>query len=134
MRVLTDTFFEAEKYFIYYNGEKQEINANLILTKIKKMCEKSYFSPAFGVSINQYTLNELKKGLWLEMEYSEPKEFAEMPYEKLLINFQPDFYGFNIIRYNSNGGYDGRCYYLNLNGNSTNFYNTLLKIANEKNN
>ena len=98
------------------------------------MCEKSYFSPAFGVSINQYTLNELKKGLWLEMEYSEPKEFAEMPYEKLLINFQPDFYGFNIIRYNINGGYDGRCYYLNLNGNSTNFYNTLLKIANEKNN
>lgn len=134
MRVLTDTFFEAEKYFIYYNGEKQEINANLIFPELKKMCEKSYFSPAFGVSINQYTLNELKKGLWLEMEYSESKEFAEMPYEKLLINFQPDFYGFNIIRYNSNGGYDGRCYYLNLNGNSTNFYNTLLKIANEKNN
>lgn len=134
MRVLTDTFFEAEKYFIYYNGEKQEINANHIFPELKKMCEKSYFSPAFGVSINQYTLNELKKGLWLEMEYSEPKEFAEMPYEKLLINFQPDFYGFNIIRYNSNGGYDGRCYYLNLNGSSTNFYNTLLKIANEKNN
>ena len=98
MRVLTDTFFEAEKYFIYYNGEKQEINANLIFPELKKMCEKSYFSPAFGV----------------------------------LINFQPDFYGFNIIRYNSNGGYDGRCYYLNLNGSSTNFYNTLLKIANEK--
>ncbi len=134
MRVLTDTFFEAEKYFIYYNGEKQEINGNLIFPELKKMCEKSYFSPAFGVSINQYTLNELKKGLWLEMEYSESKEFAEMPYEKLLINFQPDFYGFNIIRYNSNGGYDGRCYYLNLNGSSTNFYNTLLKIANKKNN
>ena len=43
MRVLTDTFFEAEKYFIYYNGEKQEINANLIFPELKKCVKNPTF-------------------------------------------------------------------------------------------
>lgn len=134
MEVLTDLFFKAKQYVVYYNGQKQIISIDNISSDLKKMCEKSYFSPAFGVSINEYTLNELKKGLWLEMEYNEQLEFAGMPFEKLLINIQPDFYGFNIIRYNSKKGYDGRCYYLNLNNSSTKFYNSLLTQVTSKNN
>lgn len=134
MEMLTDVFFKAKKYVAYYNGEKYDVPTEVIFDELKKMCEKSYFSPAFGVSINAYTLNELNKGLWLEMEYNETLEFAEMPFEKLLININADYYGFNIIRYNAEVGYDGRCYYLNLHGSSTNFYKTLLNFVTSKNN
>lgn len=133
MQTLTNFFFKADTYTIYYNGVGQTVEASLIADVLKKLCEKSYFSPAYGVSINELTIGELKKGLWFEMKFNTPLSFAEMPFEKLLINIKPDFYGFNIIRYNSDGGYDGRCYYLNLHNRSTEFYNHLLNIATSKN-
>ena len=131
MEPLTKSFSEAKKYIVYYNGQQFEIEKETVLPWLNKMCDKSYFSPAYGVSINEYTLNEMKKGLWFEMVFNEKRTFAEMPFEKLLINIKPDFYGFNLIRY-SNGLYDGRCFYLNLNNNSKEFYKNLMQFVSDK--
>ena len=52
-----------------------------------------------------------------------------MPFEKLLVEVGKEFYGFNIIRYTSERGYDGRCFYIDLvNKNMSDFYNILMDI------
>ena len=70
--------------------------------------------PAFGVSIDRLTREEMKKGEWVEFIFDGRCEINEMPFEKLLVKVEENYCGFNIIRYNSEGGYFGRCYYLQL--------------------
>ena len=43
-----------------------------------------------------------------------------MPFEKLLVQVGKEYYGFNLIRYTSERGYDGRCFYLDLVGKNMN--------------
>ena len=93
------------------------------------MIDGAHQMPAFGVSINEYTVQEMKKGKWLEFVFPEQTECDGMPFERLLINVQKEGYGFNLIRYNAEQGYDGRCFYLDLvNKNTGNLYNILLDL------
>lgn len=79
-----------------------------------KMTEKAIEMPAFGVSLNSYTLEQLKRGLWVEFVFEKETYHCEMPFLKLLVNIVSDYKGFNIIRYTKEDGYFGRCYYLQL--------------------
>ncbi len=133
MKTLTEYFFEANQYVVYYDSLKYVIDKNTITPWLEQLTTKSYFSPAFGVANNDITLKELQKGLWFEMEFNNTCFFAEMPFNKLLINVKPDFYGFNLIRFHENG-YDGRCLFLNTHNSSTKFYNNLLNFAIEQSN
>lgn len=72
--------------------------------------------PAFGVSLNAETTQAIKSNLWVEFTF--PQEYCNngMTFERLLVNVDPSFTGFNVIRYNSKYGYDGRCFYFDLIG------------------
>ena len=72
--------------------------------------------PAFGVSLNAETTQAIKSNLWLEFTF--PQEYCNngMTFERLLVNVDKSFSGFNVIRYNSQYGYDGRCFYFDLIG------------------
>lgn len=70
--------------------------------------------PAYGVSLHSLTLEEMKSGKWVEFIFSQIYEYNGMPFEKLLVKVESGFHGFNLIRYNSACGYDGRCFYLDL--------------------
>lgn len=84
--------------------------------------------PAFGVSLNGQTVKALKSGVWAEFVLKGQFSTDGMPYEKLLVNVQSEWTGFNIIRYTSERGYDGRCFYYDLIGkNMSDFYNCLVK-------
>lgn len=99
-----------------------------ILSGFTTLIDGAHDMPAFGVSINSLTTKEMKKGLWVEFGFDGQYESNGMPYEKLLINVQKSFSGFNIIRYNSGCGYDGRCFYYDLvNKNMCAFYDILNK-------
>lgn len=92
----------------YSNINYEEINAEL-----NQMLDDAYSMPALGVSLHTQTLNELKNGVWLKLQYNGTQYVDDMPFDELLININPEFQGFNIIRGNK-GIYDGRCYYINL--------------------
>lgn len=84
--------------------------------------------PAYGVSLNSQTVKALKSGVWAEFVFDGQFSSNGMPYEKLLVNAQSEWMGFNIIRYTSEYGYDGRCFYYDLNGKDmSGFYNCLVK-------
>ena len=68
----------------------------------------------YGVSINDMTVEEKKRGLWVEFNFSSSCTVNELPFEKLLVKVEEEYCGFNLIRYTSSQGYFGRCFYLQL--------------------
>ena len=131
---LDKSFTAAESLNVYNEGEltvieKTDEKFDDIILGWSHMIEGAHDMPAFGVSINDLTLKELRHGLWVEFVFGEEYESNGMPYKKLLINVQKGFYGFNLIRYTAERGYDGRCFYYDLvNKNMGDFYDLLLKI------
>ena len=100
-----------------------------MLNGFKEMIDGAHEMPAFGVSINNLTMEARSEGLWVEFAFDKTYESNGMPYEKLLIEVRQGYQGFNINRYNSQYGYDGRCFYYDLvNKNMDNFYNILINI------
>ena len=79
-----------------------------------EMIEGAYDMPAFGVSLHNETLDAMKSGRWIEFEFDNKQEHNGMSFEKLLIQVESGFKGFNLIRYNAEKGYYGRCFYFNL--------------------
>ena len=131
---LYEAFDFAEKINVYNDGEISfycagEEKFEKILIGWKTMIEDAHEMPAFGVSLNSETLKAIKSGVWVEFVFDKIYESNGMPYEKLLINAERGKQGFNLIRYNSNGGYDGRCFYYDLIGKDmSNFYDILLNL------
>ncbi len=77
-----------------------------------EMTEGALDMPAYGVSIDKLTRNEMQHGDWVEFMFDGQCEFNEMPFEKLLIKVEEGNCGFNVIRY-SCGGYSGRVFTCN---------------------
>lgn len=134
MEEIYEAFDSAEKINIYNEGTvitfgSGDKNYVKILGAWNELLKKSHQMPAFGVSLNDLTVAEMKKGLWVEFEFGKQTECGGMPFEKLLAEVKKDNYGFNIIRYTAEYGYDGRCVYIDLEGNNMgNFYDVLLNI------
>lgn len=74
--------------------------------------------PAFGVSIDALTQENIKKGIWVKFYFEEVKCCDGMNFSALAVNVRPKDCGFNAERENG-GKYQGRCYYIDLNGNTT---------------
>ncbi|MBQ8522273.1 MAG: hypothetical protein IJ458_01245 [Clostridia bacterium] len=98
---------------VYYNVDNLT-QLNVVLNEI---LQDSHTMPAFGVSIHNETLNAIRHGVWLKLQYNETKQIDDMPFDELLIEINKEFTGFNIIRGNK-GIYEGRCYYIDLIGNT----------------
>lgn len=134
MEEINGVFEYAETINVYNDGAKVSYGAGdgeykNILKCWNELIEGAHDMPAFGVSIDRYTVEEMKKGLWVEFDFGKELEHNGMPFEKLLIEVKKDNYGFNLIRYNAKSGYEGRCFYFDLVGkNMSNFYDMLLKI------
>ena len=116
---LHEVFNRTENINVYNDGKtvtysKQNEEYKRILVSWYDMIDGAHQMPAYGVSLNRETVKAMKEGLWLEFEFGKIYESGGMPYEKLLINVQSGHSGFNLIRYNSKAGYDGRCFYYDL--------------------
>ena len=97
----------------YYNVDNLK-ELNMV---VKDMLNDSHTMPAFGVSIHTETLSAIKTGVWLKLQYNGTQDVDGMMFDELLIQINPDFTGFNIIRGNR-GIYEGRCFYIDLIGNT----------------
>lgn len=104
-------------YVIINNNYTEIKNLDELNLVVTDMIEDSHTMPAFGVSIHTETLKEIKKGVWLKLQYSQTNYVDDMPFDELLIEINPEFQGFNIIRGNK-GIYEGRCFYIDLTNNT----------------
>ncbi len=123
----------AQKIAVYKDGDLCEYTDGESLNKISaawgELLKGSYEMPAFGVSLNDETLSAMQSGVWAEFVYDGCYTHDGMPFERLLIEVNESFRGFNIIRYNTDGGYCGRCFYVNLqDGTMSDFYRVLCDL------
>lgn len=134
MEEICEAFDSAETLNVYNDGVKTSYSAGgaeyaKILSCWNEMISSAHEMPALGVSLNAYTVEEMKKGLWLEFDYKTLLECNGMPFEKLLVKVEKENYGFNLVRYTTENGYDGRCFYLDLFGkNMGELYDLLLNL------
>ena len=124
---ITDSFSSVQTISVIEDDKTKILNENSnefknIIKTLKEVVEYSHDMPAFGVSIDNLTREEIKTGVWLELGFKNTGYFNEMPFDALLIKVEKDVYGFNLIR-KYNGKYDGRCFYLSLNGSMNKLYN-----------
>ncbi len=131
MFAIKEKIYEAEQIEIIKDGavafkvSKGDSLYKKILKEWSAMTEKAHQMPAFGVSIDDLTREEKKSGLWIEFVFGEEKSDCDMPFTKLLAAVKPKDCGLNLIRWDGKG-YNGRCFYLDLNGEtSENFYKEL---------
>ena len=123
----------AKSVSVYSDGETRVYKAgedkfNLICTEWNSMIFGAHEMPAYGVSLNDETVKAMKSGVWAEFSFGKTLSSGGMPYEKLLVNVEPQWTGFNIIRYTAKHGYDGRCFYYDLvNKDMSSFYDCLTK-------
>ena len=131
---LNETFCKCKKVNVYKDGDvsayfKGDSVCDNIIEVFSCIIDGAHEMPAYGVSLNNETLTELSNVIWLDFIFDKLYESNGLTFEKLLISVQKNFYGFNIIRYNSDFGYDGRCFYYDLAGrNMDDLYNLLINL------
>lgn len=126
-------FDEVQEINIYRNGNiarclPSQMSYKLVINGFKNLLAGARQMPAFGVSLNDETKTALSSGTWVEFDFKKRMEYDEMPFEKLLMETVPAHTGFNLSRYNSEGGYSGRCYYFDLPRNMEEFYDILQSV------
>ena len=113
---------------VYINGKEIDVEDREIEDVLSKTFENHREMPAFGVALHDETVEAKKQGVWLEIVFKENQVHNEMPYDKLLINIDPEFTGCNLIRFYDNQ-YSGRCFYVDLCGNMENLYNAIKRYV-----
>ena len=128
-----DTVSDCYKIEVTIDGEtnsyEKESEKFLTIAKLSlEMLKNSHEMPAFSVSLDNETRQAKEKGVWLEFIFKGINTHNDMPFERLLIEVQPDWTGFNIIRY-YDGKYDGRCFYIDLvDTDMSKLYDTLINL------
>lgn len=117
----TEVFNNSSSVIVYKENDSHEFYKgeevyDEILNEWNELVCDALPMPAFGVSLDQLTREEMKTGNWVEFVFDGRCEFNEMPFERLLVKVEEGSCGFNIVRYLSDEGYSGRCFYLQLNG------------------
>lgn len=113
---------QAKELIVYSEGrsfrfQRESEGFASVVAAWRQMTENAVRMPAFGVSIDRLTREEMKRGLWVEFLYARQEVVAEMPFTALLFAVKEDFFGFNVERLYE-GGYNGRCFYIDLRGTS----------------
>ena len=102
---------------VYYQGNQIKLSkseTSQVAKAFEELIEGGYEMPAFGVALHSEVEQQKKQRTFVEFCFDDIYEHNDMPFCKLLIEVDPSFSGFNIIRYH-NGEYGGRCFYINLN-------------------
>lgn len=133
--VMVDLFSEASMVEIYKDGEVYLLNQEQQKEFDEIFCEimqGAIQKPAFAVSLDDLTKEEMKSGFWVKFIFDNTMFKSEMPFDELLFNVTENAHGVNIIRGND-GIYQGRCYYLDLEGTMNMLYDFISQLPmNEK--
>lgn len=126
-------FEEVQEINIYDNGSSMKLlpaqmGYKLVISGFKNLLANARQMPAFGVSLDNETREAMVEGLWVEFDFGKKLWYSQMSFEKLLVQVISTYSSFNVIRYNSNDGYSGRCYHFALNDDMSKFYDILKSV------
>lgn len=112
---LIDCLQHVENFKLFQNGEIKNVDSsNDLFLTLKKNLKELFFNsrlmPAFGVSLHDETLKELKNGDWLQIDFNEELVKNGLSFTSLLFKLEITS-GFNLIRLTGRG-YHGRCLFL----------------------
>ena len=127
--IISDYFNQAQEIIIYVDGNIESYSNNTqeydkLLSELLNLTKSSLEMPAYAVSLDNDIRDALTKGVWIELNFVKPLIHNEMPFERLLIQVDSEYTGFNLIRL-YNGKYEGRCFYLNTTNNMSQLYTTI---------
>ena len=131
---LSEIVTDSENIIVYNDGETiiygpQDLAYSKVVDGWKVLLENAREMPAFGVSLNNEALEARKSGIWVEFVFGRQYSHNEMTFEKLLFKVERDWKGFNVVRYNAQNGYSGRCYFFDLAGQDmSQFYDILINL------
>lgn len=115
---LINTIKEISSVTIFKDGHKISIDnkSKMFSTFYDKIVYKLSMSrilPALAVSIHDDIVKEMKKDMWIQINFDTTQEIDGLPFESLLFKLEKTA-GLNLIR-KYQGKYEGRCIYLWLN-------------------
>ena len=128
--IMVDLFSEASMVEIYKDGEVYLLNQEQQKEFDEIFCEimeGAIQKPAFAVSLDDLTKEEMKSGFWVKFIFDNTMFKSEMQFDELLFNVTENAHGVNIIRGND-GIYQGRCYYLDLEGTMNMLYDFISQL------
>ena len=114
---LIDLIEKIESFTLIKNGKHSFLDAssqNFIEMKdnLLEVFKQGTLMPALSVSLHNLTVEEMKSGNWLELNFKDEQIKNDLPFTSLLIKLEQTG-DFNLIR-KHNEKYDGRCLYLQL--------------------
>ncbi len=129
---ITNYFENIINIAVYNNGGKSlyfkgDDKFEKLLSSLKITTNNAHDMPAYGVSLNDEVVSAKESGLWIELIFECEQVFNEMPFDCLLIEVNKDNTGFNLHR-KYNGKYEGRCFYLKLNGDMTPLFDAIIDL------
>ena len=112
---------------IIYDGEAKIYSENNelfvdIISEMLSIFKESREMPSLGVSLDDLTREEMKKGIWIQLDFEDEMVYSGMSFDSLLLKLEYNSCGLSVIR-KYQGLYEGRCYYFDLRGN----YNQLIE-------
>ena len=112
---------QADRIVLYTDGTekiffRQDTEFLDIVEAWETITQGAHQMPAFGVSIDRLTREEMKSGNWLEFFFAEKYESNGLPFDSLLFVVRSEYKGINLVRRDEKGLYQGRCIYIDLNG------------------
>ena len=112
---------QADRIVLYTDGtekifSRQDTEFLDIVEAWETITQGAQQMPAFGVSIDRLTREEMKSGNWLEFFFAEKYESNGLPFDSLLFVVHSEYKGINLVRRDEKGLYQGRCIYIDLNG------------------
>ena len=96
-----------QKEFTLYVTEKDKnsvLNSEIRIPIVKEfisLFDDGYEMPAFGVSLNDLTLKDMKENRYLIFEFEKSAEYEGYPYEALAVRVEPNSTGFNLLIWKS---------------------------------
>lgn len=120
MAEIFEIILQADKVAVYSDGKKTEYSAGTaefseILGAWNTTIKGAHQMPAFGVSIDKLTREEMKAGHWVEFHFPQEQHSNGLPFNSLLLAVRPEYRGVNLVR-GGEGQYQGRCIYVDLGG------------------
>lgn len=112
---------QADRIVLYTDGtekifSRQDTEFLDIVEAWETITQGAHQMPAFGVSIDRLTREEMKSGNWLEFFFAEKYESNGLPFDSLLFVVRSEYKGINLVRRDEKRLYQGRCIYIDLNG------------------
>ena len=110
----------VESFDVFCNGNITKFQPDndeflIIKQRLIDIFQSARLMPAFGVSLHNETLNELKYNKWLQINFKKEQTKNGLIFNSLLFKLEQTS-GFNLIRLYNNK-YEGRCIYLDLGEN-----------------